>query len=141
MTSGITHDPGRTIALRRRVEYEDQLLNDRTTVVLQLNGLAAVAVGLQAVPQVIAVAIGVVLAVNLLWLVCAWDARALIEAMTTELQATPGTEESLPDEGFRRVVQKGRFRFGTTLFMTMILPTLLTVGWVAAALATWRALW
>jgi hypothetical protein len=32
-----------TATLRRRVEYEDQLLNSRTGIVLTLNGLMAIA--------------------------------------------------------------------------------------------------
>ncbi|HUS89308.1 MAG TPA: hypothetical protein VMW91_08090, partial [Desulfosporosinus sp.] len=64
-----------TIALRDRVKYEDQLFNARTTIVLALNGLMAVAASLS-LPGGTRLSIAlVIIVVNALWILCARETK------------------------------------------------------------------
>jgi hypothetical protein len=116
-------------ALRKRVEYEDQLLNSRTSIVLALNGLMAVAASLtDACASRLAVA-GVIIIVNLFWIPCAFEAYGYIKMLTIRLKDS--TEIPI-DESMRQDFLANRFRIGTTRFMSIIIPGLLLVGWVVA---------
>lgn len=118
-------------ALRKRVEYEDQLLNSRTSIVLTLNGLMAVAAGL-AIPSAARHAVaGVIIIVNLFWIPCAFEAYGYIKVLTLRLKDSA----AIPlDEHMRQEFLANRCRVGTTKFMSIIIPGLLLVGWVVALL-------
>jgi hypothetical protein len=113
---------------RSRVQAEDTLLNSRTQIVLQLNGIAAVVMGLPAPTEAKSVAIAIILFLDLGWIVCAIDANHLMRRFTKRVMESNAAPA---DESFREAVQKGRFRFGTTRFMSVWLPVLLFFGWLA----------
>jgi len=117
------------VALRKRVEYEDQLLNSRTSIVLTLNGLMAVAASL-AIPCAARLAVaGVIIIVNLLWIPCPVEAYGYIKVLTLRLKDSAATPI---DERMRQDFLANRFRIGTTRFMSIIIPGLLLFGWVVA---------
>jgi hypothetical protein len=113
-------------ALRKRVEFEDQLLNSRTSIVLTLNGLMAVAVSMSGAFAARLVVAGVIIIVDLLWISCAVDAYRYIKALTAGLRDSPAAPI---DERMRQDLLSNRFRVGTTMFMSIIIPGLLLVGW------------
>jgi len=123
------------VALRKRVEYEDQLLNSRTSIVLTLNGLMAVAAGLT-IPCAARLAVaGVIIIVNLLWIPCAVEAHGYIKVLTLQLKRllkTKGSQAIPIDECIRQEFLANRCRIGTTRFMSIIIPGLLLFGWVVA---------
>lgn len=117
--------------LRKRVEFEDQLLNSRTSIVLTLNGLIAVAVGLTLPPFVKLVISLIIIVINVLWIVCSLDAQHLIHSLTAKIQDS----DQIPiDERIRKHVRKNRFRIGSTKFMATIIPALLLFAWILGLL-------
>jgi hypothetical protein len=116
---------------RRRVEYEDVLLNTRTNIVLTLNGLVAVAASFtHSVPIRLSIVVVIIIS-NILWLWCALDARWFISKLSEELRRS---NEIPADEAFRHKVQEGRLRIGTTRYMSTYLPGLLLVAWAGGLL-------
>lgn len=119
------------IALRRRVEYEDQLLNSRTAIVLTLNGLMAVAAGLS-LPEIARIITAVIIIfVDALWIVCSLDAQHYIHDLTARINLS---EHTPIDETIRGELKKHWFRIGTTFFTSVVIPALLLVGWVLGLL-------
>ncbi len=125
------------LALRKRVEYEDQLMNSRTSIVLTLNGLMAVAASFQ-LPQVAKLLIAIIIIiVNALWIICSLDAQRYIHSLISQIH----TSEFMPiDEKIRVITRNNHFRIGSTRFMSLTIPSLLLVGWVLALLlAGWKS--
>ena len=120
-------------ALRRRVEYEDQLLNSRTSVVLTLNGLIAVAASLSLPGYARLVTVLIIIIINLLWIVCSLDAQHFIHSLSAKIHESG---QAPIDEKYRKEVQKSRFRIGSTLFMSLIVPILLLGGWILGLVLT-----
>lgn len=116
-----------TIALRDRVKYEDQLFNARTTIVLALNGLMAVAASLS-LPSGARLSIAlVIIVVNALWILCALETKLYVKEITLRLEQS---KHLSIDEKIRFEFQKGRRRIRPTNFMCIIVPSLLTGGWI-----------
>lgn len=117
---------------RRRVEYEDTLLNTRTGIVLTLNGLAAVAINLSQhrLPRLI-VAV-VIIFIDSLWIPRALEASRFISALVRRLRESRDTAP--PDEVFRWEVFQQPRRLGTTKFMAVLVPSVLLAGWIVAVL-------
>ena len=116
-----------TIALRDRVKYEDQLFNARTTIVLALNGLMAVAASLS-LPGGTRLSIAlVIIVVNALWILCAHETKLYVKKITLRLQQS---KHLSIDEKIRFEFQKRRHRIKPTTFMCIIVPSLLTGGWI-----------
>ena len=118
-------------------KYEDQLLYTRMGVVLTVNGLAAVAVGLQGITPWIRLCIAViVLTMNVLWLLCSTEAADFIRTIGRKLE-TPELLEFVPEEKLRLDFIKDRplSRFmrkrnlSSTILMGCYVPWLLTLGW------------
>src|SRR5205085_1452792 len=107
---------------RRRVEYEDGLLNSRTNLVLTLNGLGAVAVGLTLPPKARLLIAVVMIIIDVCWIMCAIDAWSFIRELT---QAMKQSNAVPPDEAFRYEVQHRRFPISPTLFVSIIVPSLI----------------
>ncbi len=119
--------------LRQRVEYEDQLFNSRTSIVLTLNGLMAIAAGLSLPgPARLATAIVIIL-INLLWIVCALDAQHFIHSL---ISIICDSSHAPIDERVRKEIQKDRLRIGSTRFMSLIVPILLLTGWISGLVLT-----
>lgn len=117
----------------KRVQYEDELLNSRASVVLILNGLMAIAVG--ATPNLpgqarIAAAIFMV-AINVFWIPSATRARYYIKVLIKLIRESPHT----PVE---EEVRFGTFKFRRwncpTNFMCLWVPGFFVVGWVMGIL-------
>ena len=86
--------------LRKRVEYEDQLLNSRTSIVLTLNGLMAVAASFSLPSPARLVTAIIIISINLLWIVCSLDAQHFIHSLTMMIQ----------ESGNAPIDEKVRFR-------------------------------
>lgn len=112
---------------RRRVEYEDGLLNTRTNLVLTLNGLGAVAVALALPPPARLLIAALMIIIDVCWIVCAIDSLWFIRELT---QALKHSDAKPADEAFRYEVQQGRFRIRPTLFVSIIMPLLILVAWI-----------
>ena len=113
--------------LRKRVEYEDQLLNSRTGIVLTLNGLMAVAASMSLPVSAQIVTAAVIIIINALWIVCSLDAQHYINGLCTRINESG----SAPiDEKVRKELQEGRYRIGSTRFMSLFVPCLLLAGWL-----------
>lgn len=124
---------------RRRVEYEDELLNTRTNVILTMNGLAGVAAGLSPASSLPGVVVVLMIVINACWLPRAWEASRFIGALTVRMKES---KETAPiDEVFRWGIVRKPHRVGSTKFMAVVLPALLLGGWIYGALAwIYRAL-
>jgi len=112
--------------LRQRVEYEDDLLNTRTNIVLTLNGLMAIAASMSLPSTAQLVGSLVIIIVDILWIVCAFDSRHFIHSLTASINES----SYVPIDEKLRKVFKSRLRIGSTQFMSVVIPTLLVVGWV-----------
>jgi ABC-type glucose/galactose transport system permease subunit len=121
------------VTMRKRVEYEDQLLNSRTGIVLTLNGLMAVAASLSLPVAARIVTATVIIIVNTLWIICSLDAQHYIHGLSARIN-----ESGLApiDEKIRKELQSGRFRIGSTRFMSLFIPALLLAGWLLGLLVS-----
>ena len=115
---------------RRRIEYEDALLNTRTDLVLTINGLAAVAVSLSLPPFIRGIVAVIIIVIDLLWIPRALEASRFISALSGRLKESPDTTPS--DEVFRWDVVYRPKRIGTTKFIAVVIPFLLLIGWSIA---------
>jgi hypothetical protein len=122
-----------TATLRRRVEYEDQLLNSRTGIVLTLNGLMAIAASMSLPVAARIVTATVIVIVNLLWIVCSIDAQHYIHGLSARINESG---RAPIDEKIRKELQTGRFRIGSTRFMSEFVPGLLLAGWILGLLVS-----
>ena len=135
--SNITFTKEDAAAYRKRVEYEDGLLNTRTNNVLTLNGLAAVAVGLPIPATGRVCAVVVIALVDVLWLLCGIEASRFITALTKKLK--DAQDVAPPDERFRwQFLGDRRGLLPPTKYVAIILPALLLVGWLAAVVLAWK---
>ncbi len=109
------------------MEYEDQLLNSRTAIVLTLNGLMAVAASFSLPAAVRILTAIIIIIVDALWIVCSLDAQHYINTLTKKIH-----ESGMPpiDEVVRRDAQQYRLRLSSTRFMSLVIPSLLLAGWV-----------
>lgn len=121
-------------SLRKRVEYEDQLLNSRTGIVLTLNGLMAVAASMSLPVAAQVVTAAVIIIINALWILCSLDAQHYIHGLSARINESG----SAPiDEKIRKELQKGRwYRIGSTRFMSFYVPCLLLTGWLLGCLVS-----
>ena len=71
-----------TDKMRKRIEYEDELFNSRTTIFLATNGLWAAAVGVSEAPY-LQIGIGILgVLVSIMWVMCSWQSWKVIRALT-----------------------------------------------------------
>lgn len=117
---------------RNRIEYEDELLNSRTNIILTMNGLAAVAAGLSlSGPARLSIAI-IMISVNVLWIPRALEASKFIGALVGRMKES---KSSAPiDEVFRWDLVHRPKRMGTTVFVAVVVPSLLLLGWIVGVL-------
>jgi uncharacterized membrane protein len=114
-------------ALRERVKDEDQLLISRTSIVLTLNGLMAIATGISLPDYVRLTTAIVIILINVFWIVCALDAQNFIHSLIGKISES----NCVPiDEKVRNETQKNRFRIGSTWFISFIVPLLLLLCWI-----------
>jgi hypothetical protein len=124
---------GQIATLRKRVEYEDQLLNSRTGIVLTLNGLMAVAASMSLPVAARIVTAAVIVVVNVLWIVCSVDAQHYIHGLSARINESG---QAPIDEKIRKDLQRGRLRIGSTRFMSLYVPGLLLIGWLLGLLVS-----
>ncbi len=112
--------------LRSRQEYEDGLLNERTNIVLVFNGLmaAAASLGLHD-PAAIAIA-AVTLAIDVLWIPCSFQHGRYMKLLGGIIRDSP----HMPLSEKLRYEHQNKRLIRPTVFMSKILPVLLTIGWV-----------
>ncbi len=123
--------PDEPSCYRHRIEYETNILNSRTNIVLVLNGLAAVAANLDSAPQHVIVVIAVVIIlVNVLWIVCARESRHYLKKLTIAWWDAGPT----PDEKIRNKLTARSWRLSPTRFISFVVPVLLLMGWIAGLL-------
>ena len=120
-----------TAMLCKRAEYEDQLLISRTGIVLTLNGLMAVAAAMSLPKLVQFVTAMIIIIVNALWIICSLDAQNYIHGLIARINESGW---ATIDEKIRKELQKGRFRIGSTSFISVFVPGLLLAGWILGLL-------
>jgi len=124
MGESVTYDQ-----LRHRIEREDELLNARTGIFLVVNGLTAVAVGIdQRFASRLLVAIVSAL-INVLWLVCSLKSRQVLKALTVHLL------KRFPEHPVERIVQTAlgsSHCIRPTTILSIYLPGLVALGWLVA---------
>lgn len=86
--------------LRHRIEREDDLLNARTNIFLVLNGLAAVAVGIDTGMSGRLIISIVSCLANILWLMCSIRSLQALKVFAEELA------KQRPDHPIEKIVQK-----------------------------------
>ncbi|MCK4403825.1 MAG: hypothetical protein KAW02_01920 [candidate division Zixibacteria bacterium] len=118
-------------------KYEDQLLYTRMNVVLTVNGLAAIAVGLEGITPWCRLCIAIiVLIMNILWLLCSTEGADFIRTISRELKVQQ-LREFVPEEQLRIDFLKSRplsqFMRKRNLLPTTVMgyyiPCLVTLGW------------
>jgi hypothetical protein len=122
--------PNDVRALLKRRQYEDQLLNSRTGIVLLLNGLTGVAANLSLPSQARLVIAVAVIAIDFFWLLCALDTQRYIKRLTDDIKKSGMAPL---DEQIRLNLFQNRRRIGPTTFMSIVAPTLLLAVWVIAS--------
>lgn len=127
-------------AVRERVKYEDKLLLSRTSIILTLNGLIAVASGIKMPYEAMLLMIVVLIIANSLWLHFAIDARKYIDGLTNLLREASIKGIKIPiDERIRYEIQKtkdAKHRIGPTFILAILLPTALLTAWIVILLLT-----
>lgn len=120
--------------LRGRIEHEDSLLGSRTNIFLVVNGLGAVAIGLDGAPPVVVALM--LTAVNILWLVCALQSRCAIRAVTILYFQKKSTGEiSDPaDDAIRGALRWVPRNGYSSDILGLWMPTLVLLGWIAGAI-------
>ena len=143
--------------IRRRIEYEDTLLNSRTNIVLVLNGLAAVAITQARGPKLLIVFI--ITIINMLWIVCAREAQKVIFNLSTELNklGLPPDEKIRKQTTERKIITpllaitkinilwklfwrckdvRDEYRISPTQYISEYIPWILLIGWVIGTLVS-----
>jgi hypothetical protein len=115
---------------RKRIEYEDALLNTRTSIVLTINGFAGVAASLSLPAFIRLVVAGIIILIDVWWITRALEASRFISRLSGRLRESPNTAPA--DEIFRWEVVDRPKRIGTTKFVAVVIPLVLVVGWVLA---------
>ena len=117
-----------------RIRYEDEILNDRTNIVLVVNGLAAVAVSMQGSPR--AIIAGVALLINMLWIPSAAVHGRYQQALKARL-----FELRVPADWalWRRTVAEPSKGSGATSLVSKGLPWLLTASWAIGLILALRS--
>lgn len=127
-------------SFRRRIEYEDGLLNNRMTIILILNTLAAMAVLKENPRPLLFVCVSsLMIIIDICWVLCAYEAFKFIQALIIRLKESRDTAP--PDEVFRWDVTSGFITrrivpFGPTMVITIVLPLLLLFGWIVVFIVT-----
>jgi hypothetical protein len=119
--------------IRKRIEYEDELFNSRTTIFLATNGLWAAAVGVSSVlPLQIGIGILGVL-VSIMWVMCSWQSWKVIRALTrNRLKLLKDQIEYQAEYQVEEIVQDALWRPGyrPTNILAKWLPILFLSIWV-----------
>ena len=119
--------------IRKRIEYEDELFNSRTTIFLATNGLWAAAVGVSSVlPLQIGIGILGVL-VSIMWVMCSWQSWKVIRALTRKrLKLLKDQAEYQAEYQVEEIVQDAlwRPRYRPTNILAKWLPILFLSIWV-----------
>jgi len=122
-----------TDKMRKRIEYEDELFNSRTTIFLATNGLWAAAVGVSNVfPLQIGIGILGVL-VSIMWVMCSWQSWKVIRALTRKrLKLLKDQAEYQAEYQVEEIVQDAlwRPRYRPTNILAKWLPILFLSIWV-----------
>ncbi len=115
--------------LRHRIEREDDLLNARTNIFLVLNGLAAVAVGIDTGMSGRLIISIVSCLANILWLMCSIRSLQALKILAEELA------KQRPDHPIEKIVQKalGKNRWlRPSPMLSLYLPFLVIGAWTTA---------
>jgi hypothetical protein len=127
------------IALCKRVQYEDDLLNSRASVVLILNGLMAIAVAAaQSLPVEARIAGAIfMVAINVFWIPSALRARLYIKVLIKLIRQSP----YIPIEDQVRFEALKMRRWNCPInFMCLWVPVLFIAGWLMGILLAVRYL-
>ena len=127
------------LALCKRVQYEDNLLNSRASIVLILNGLMAIAVAATPYLPMEARIAGAILmvAINVFWIPSALRARRYIKALIKLIKESP----QIPIEEEIRFETLKMRRWNCPInFMCLWVPMLFIAGWVMGILLAARYL-
>jgi hypothetical protein len=122
-------------AIRERVKYEDEVLNNRTGIILTINGLVAIAdvagnsVGMGQVSSM------TILLINVAWLLCAVEAWRFIARLSKILRNAEAVDLSADirlhtefTHGWLRVFGI-HLRIGPTATLGFVVPLLLVMAW------------
>jgi hypothetical protein len=119
--------------IRKRIEYEDELFNSRTTIFLATNGLWAAAVGVSsALPLQVGIGVLGVL-VSIMWVMCSWQSSNVIKALTKKrLGLLKGQTEDQAEYQVEKIVQDALWslRYRPTSILAKWLPVLFLSIWV-----------
>lgn len=114
--------------LKERIQYEDNLVNQRTNIFLVLNGLGAVAVGIGSTAdgKYLITLLGVIL--NGLWIILSFQCLVIIFRLTKTL-IDLGIDDDIPE----RIVQMTLGRslvFRPDAILNIYIPLIITGAWV-----------
>jgi len=132
-------------ALRRRIEYEDGLLNTRTTIFIATNGLLLAAIGLGATGVLSYAISGLGLFVSVMWFLCGRRSLNILRKLTKEYlgQGRSDVEDGDTLAKIEKIVQDALGSHGwrrPTALIARGLPIVFLAGWmVIVAVLAWRA--
>jgi hypothetical protein len=119
---------------KRRAEYESQVLVSRTSIILAVNALAAVAftqANFSAFSYGIAIT---VIIINLFWIPCGIKANKFLRALN---KAEAKDREISIDEKLR-IRLEGKYKilklFRPTCILAIIIPTVLEIAWIVGVI-------
>lgn len=118
--------------LRHRIEREDDLLNARTNIFLVLNGLTAVAVGIDSCMTIRLIISIVSWLANVLWLMSSIRSLQALKTLNHEIVT------KIPDHPIEKIVQDAvgkNLWFRPSPILGLYLPILVTVAWMVAIVA------
>jgi hypothetical protein len=115
---------------RKRIEFEDELFNSRTTIFLGTNGLWAAAAGISGDFH-LQIGIGILgILVTMMWLMCSWQSQRVIKELTVEyLKLLKSSND--PENRVEKTVQKALWspRLRPTNILAQWLPVLFLFVW------------
>lgn len=121
--------------IRKRIEIEDSLLNNRTTIFLATNGLwvAVVGIGSDAAIRLGIVVLGVL--VSTMWVMCSWQSWRAISELTKEYLATASTNKIEVIMEMEAIMKRSLWKPGwkrPTDILARWLPILFLIAWAVA---------
>lgn len=111
---------------RSRIEHEDNLLNNRASLFLVVNGLGAVAVGLTSDKQSDIVMVIVILIANVLWLIGSSQSANVLKNLTTTYMENANDPI---DQLVRDSMKVWPRWIRNTSILGIYIPLLISLGW------------
>ena len=120
--------------LRRRIEYEDGMLNTRTTIFLVATTVWLPAAGIGALAAVQSYIVSAGLVLSVVWAICGFHSWRVIAALTV-IYIDECSGDEVDKEVRKRLPSRKAYRFlSPTNLLALLLPGFFVICWVTMLL-------